>query len=128
MGQNLVVGLMAVFLVTPALADKPEWAGEGKPTAEQREAHGAAMQAKDEYGYEEDAGEKGKKEKAKKEKLKKEKKSRDDSDDQDDLDELKGLEKQADKKSIQEQKELGKGSETGQAAREERKKWWKFWE
>jgi hypothetical protein len=40
----------------------------------------------------------------------------------------KGMEKQQQNKMEQEQKELGKGSEQGQAAREERKKWWKFWE
>jgi len=40
---------------------------------------------------------------------------------------LKGLEKQQTKKAEQVQKELGKGSEKGQAMREEhRKKWWKF--
>jgi hypothetical protein len=32
-----------------------------------------------------------------------------------------------DLKSEQVQKELGKGSEEGQEAREMRKKWWKFW-
>ena len=124
MKQGLIVGLTALFLVAPALADKPEWAGEGKPVAQQKEAHREGMQVKGEYAYEleEDGGKKIKKEKAKTEKLKKEKKSKDDSDD------LKGLEKQAAKKSIQEQKELGKGSETGQEARDVRKKWWKFWE
>ena len=40
----------------------------------------------------------------------------------------KGLEKQREKKSEQVQKELGKGSEKGQEARETRKKWWKFFE
>jgi hypothetical protein len=40
----------------------------------------------------------------------------------------KGMEKQREMKSIQEQKELGKGSETGQEAREQRKKWWRFWD
>ena len=40
----------------------------------------------------------------------------------------KGLEKQKEKKMAQEQKELDKGSEQGQASRENRKKWWKFWE
>ena len=40
----------------------------------------------------------------------------------------KGLEKQQSMKTEQEQKELGKGSEKGQQAREEHgKKWWKFW-
>lgn len=127
MKQGLIVGLTALFLVAPVLADKPEWAGEGKPVAQQKEAHREAMQVKGEYAYEleEDGGKKLKKEKAKTEKLKKEKKSKDGLDD---IDELKGLEKQAAKKSGQQQKDLGKGSETGQEAREERKKWWKFWE
>ena len=40
-----------------------------------------------------------------------------------------GMQKQREMKTEQEQKELGKGSEQGQAAREtHRKKWWKFWE
>ncbi|WP_237062017.1 hypothetical protein [Microbulbifer zhoushanensis] len=40
----------------------------------------------------------------------------------------KGMAKQAAKKAEQERKELGKGSEQGQAAREENsKKWWQFW-
>ncbi len=39
-----------------------------------------------------------------------------------------GLNKQYDMKTEQEQKELGKGSEKGQEIREEhRRKWWKFW-
>jgi hypothetical protein len=42
--------------------------------------------------------------------------------------EIKGLEKQKEKKSAQVQKELGKGSAQGQEARQQRKKWWKFWE
>ena len=38
-------------------------------------------------------------------------------------------EKQMAKKAEQERKELGKGSEQGQAKREENsRKWWKFWE
>lgn len=42
--------------------------------------------------------------------------------------EPKGLEQQRERKMEQEQKELGKGSEQGQEAREQRKKWWRFWE
>ncbi|MFC1467676.1 hypothetical protein ACFLQY_03175 [Verrucomicrobiota bacterium] len=38
-----------------------------------------------------------------------------------------GIEKQRVKKAEQVQKELGKGSERGQEARQKRKKWWKFW-
>lgn len=56
----------------------------------------------------------------------------DDDDDREDKDKnqttLKGLEKQQAMKSQQIQNESGKGSEQGQAAREENsKKWWKFW-
>jgi hypothetical protein len=41
----------------------------------------------------------------------------------------KGLEKQREKKSEQERKEIDKGSEQGQKMREEHsRKWWKFWE
>lgn len=41
---------------------------------------------------------------------------------------LKKVEKQKEKKAEQVQKEAGKGSEKGQAMREEhRRKWWKFW-
>ena len=40
-----------------------------------------------------------------------------------------GLEKQREKKADQEHTEEGKGSEQGQASREEHsRKWWKFWE
>jgi len=40
-----------------------------------------------------------------------------------------GLKKQAENKANQQRNELGKGSEMGQAKREENsKKWWKFWE
>lgn len=39
-----------------------------------------------------------------------------------------GSEQLRQRKSEQEQKELGKGSEQGQEAREQRKKWWRFWE
>jgi hypothetical protein len=42
--------------------------------------------------------------------------------------EITGFDKQREKKAEQEQKELDKGSEQGQASREGRKKWWKFWE
>ena len=42
---------------------------------------------------------------------------------------VQGLEKQTEKKSQQMMNETDKGSETGQAKREENsKKWWKFWE
>ena len=40
--KMLVLILMGAF-VLPVMADKPEWAGKGKPTAEQKSAHEAAM-------------------------------------------------------------------------------------
>ena len=60
-------------------------------------------------------------------------KDRDDDEHDDDDDKYKSsensLEKQREKKVEQERKEIGKGSEQGQASREEhRRKWWKFWE
>ena len=45
-----------------------------------------------------------------------------------DSDKPAGLAKQREKKSAQEQKELGRGSEQGQKAREENsRKWWQLW-
>lgn len=113
-----LIGLVVMsLLVMPALAEKPAWAGKGKPTAEQKEMHRAAMEAK---GDDMDMDESRLKEKKeKKEKKQKKEKSSD----------TKGLEKQREMKADQEQKELGKGSEKGQKSREENsKKWWKFWE
>lgn len=126
MRNKLIVGLVALFLVAPALADKPEWAGDGKPTSEQKEVHKEAMTAKAGYDDEDSYLNKEKNKKDKQKKEKKEKKLK--SEQGDDRDELKGLDKQALKKSDQERKELGKGSEAGQDGRDESKKWWKFWE
>jgi len=126
MKKNLIVGLAALFLAAPTLAEKPEWAGEGKPTAGQKEAHKEAMKAEADYGDEDDYLNKEKNKKDKQKKEKKEKKLKDNQGE--DYGELRGLDKQAVKKSEQERKELGKGSETGQERREESKKWWKFWE
>lgn len=77
MRNKLIVGLVALFLVAPALADKPEWAGDGKPTSEQKEVHKEAMTAK--AGYDDEDSylnkEKNKKDKQKKEKKEKKEKS-----------------------------------------------------
>jgi hypothetical protein len=43
-------------------------------------------------------------------------------------DDNRGMEKQRERVMEQEQKELGKGSEQGQESREQRRKWWRFWE
>ena len=109
MKKNLLALLLAGVFIAPAIADKPEWTGKGKPSDEQKAAHEAAMQAKKDIDDRDDRI---------KEKKEKEDKSR----------ELKGIEKQNLKKSEQPQKELDKGSDKGQESRDENsKKWWKFW-
>jgi len=112
MKKNLLALLLASVFVAPAIADKPEWTGKGKPSDEKKAAHQAAMQAKEDIDDSEDRI------KEKEEKEEKEGSSN----------ELKGIEKQSLKKSEQPQKELDKGSEKGKESREENsKKWWKFW-
>ena len=112
MNRNLIVLILLSVFVAPVMADKPEWAGNGKPTDEQKAVHKSAMEAKgdsddDDYRLNEKKQKKEKKDKSSK---------------------LKGIEKQGVKKSEQEQKEVEKGSDKGQASREEnRKKWWKLW-
>ncbi len=106
MNTKLIVLLVMGLFVTPVMAEKPEWAGKGKPTIEQKEAHRAAMKAKggvdgEEYRLKE----------------KKEKSTI-----------PTGLEKQRAKKSEQTQNEIDKGSNKGQESRENSKKWWKFWD
>ena len=112
MRKNFLALLLAGVFTAPAIADKPEWTGKGKPSDEQKAAHQAAMQAKKDIDDRDDRI------KEKKEKKEKEEKSR----------ELKGIEKQNLKKSEQPQKELDKGSDKGKESRDENsKKWWKFW-
>ena len=109
MNRNLIVLILLSVFVVPVMADKPEWAGNGKPTDEQKAVHKSAMEAKVDS---DDDGDRQKEKKEKKEKSSK----------------LKGIEKQHAKKSEQEQKELERGSDKGKASREEnRKKWWKLW-
>ena len=97
MKKTTIATLVCAVISISALAEKPGWAGKGKPTAEQKEAHRTTMKAKDNP----------------EEKIEKEK--------------LKGFEKQKEKKSTQIMKESERGSEKGQEARKTRKKWWKFW-
>lgn len=135
MKSLLAITLATSIISVHALAEKPEWAGSDKPTAEQKDAHRNAIKAKQDL--EDKADEKYKKvkqEKIKKEKIKKEKNIKDGKEQRayksDDLDaeQLKGLEKQRAKKAEQVQKELDKGSEQGKASRDANsKKWWKFW-
>ena len=114
MNKNLIVLILMSVFVIPAMADKPEWAGKGKPTEEQKAAHKAAMEAKEDLDDDDDDDDDRKKEK-------KEKKEKPDK--------LKGAEKQTAKKLDQPQNELDKGSDKGKESREANsKKWWKFWE
>lgn len=109
-----------------AFAEKPAWAGKGKPSMEQRQEHKATMNAKGDDNQQRENpdwdldDEKKKQNKALKKQQKKETKQ---------LREKKNteqMEKLREQKSVQEQKELGKGSEEGQKSRETRKKWWHF--
>jgi hypothetical protein len=113
---------VTLFLfTTPALAEKPEWAGKGKPTAEQKDIHRATMETK---GNLEDS-DKSKKKSDKSSKSEKSEKSKSEKDSEE---KVKGLEKQKLKKTDQQMKELDKGSDQGQESRDNRKKWWRFWD
>lgn len=138
MKVKFLMFLLMAMVTVPVLADKPDWAGKGKPESGKERADNAKMKAKDymdrEHGESADHMNMDKK-KDKGEKLKgfekeKDKHSKSEEkmkmDKHDDTD-LKGLEKQRMKKMEQEQKELGQGSEQGQENREQSKKWWKFW-
>jgi len=119
MNIKLLVSLLAVVLAQPVLAEKPEWAGKGKPTAEQKEIHKSAMEAKEEQEDKINEEIKAVKDKHKDKLDEQENKGRPDK--------VSGIEKQQDKKLNQPQKELDKGSEKGKESRENSKKWWKFW-
>jgi hypothetical protein len=118
MKKNILALLLAGVFIAPAIADKPEWTGKGKPSDEQKTAHQAAMEAKENIEDSEDRIKEKEEKIETEEKIEKDDKSR----------ELKGIEKQSLKKLEQPQKELDKGSDKGQESREENsKKWWKFW-
>jgi hypothetical protein len=42
--------LLSLLISTPALAEKPEWAGKGQPTEEQKKAHKEVMTQKQQGG------------------------------------------------------------------------------
>ena len=112
MKKNLIVLILLSIFVVPVMADKPEWAGKGKPTDEQKAVHKSAMEAKVDSDDDDDRLNEKKQKKEKEDKSSK----------------LKGIDKQSAKNSEQEQKELERGSDKGRASREEnRKKWWKLW-
>ena len=101
----ILIALSFVFIGT-AIAEKPGWVSQKKAVKDDMKAQKKEMKA-----YPDNEREK---------KEKKDKKIKDEK--------IKGLEKQREKKSAHVQKELGKGSAQGQEARQQRKKWWKFWE
>lgn len=125
---RIVFALLMAFAITPAFADKPQWAGKGKPDKEagsrleQWESRHSGQRGKsyedDDSEYEdenqdEDSGSQSREQRSKKSFRE---------------DKPRGLIRQTEKKTEQEQKEMGRGSEKGREAREIRKKWWKFWE
>ena len=119
---------LSIFISLPASADKPEWAGTGKPTAEQKQAHKAAMQRKIDDTKENigDKTKKAKPEKSKGQAKQQQKKAHkaaagkesiEDKVDKTKPETPKGLAKQQQKKTEQVQKELDKGSEKGKESR-----------
>ncbi len=133
----LVVLCLASVFAVPAIAEKPEWAGKGKPTEEQKAAQKEAMKAKedlddddrdddlDDEDLDEDDSDDDSEE-AKDKKEKKDKKNKKDKEAK--AGNSDGPAELENKKADQERKELGKGSEKGQESREANsKKWWKFW-
>lgn len=108
----IMIGLCGLFAASFAMAEKPADKGNNVKKHEQVET-----KQKLEESMEENSGGKLKHE----EKLKKQ--------DQSMNQETSGKETQPNQKGDREQKELDKGSEQGQASREEHsRKWWKFWE
>ena len=131
MMRNTTAFIVFSLIAFPTVAEKPVWAESGQPTAEQKEAPVKAMEERD--GLEMLRNEKlENREQEREEKIKKENGNRrgyvSHGDGKTGFEELKGFDKQREKKSEQIQKELGKGSQEGEASRETRRKWWRFWE
>ncbi|MDX1693749.1 MAG: hypothetical protein R3208_08275 [Ketobacteraceae bacterium] len=125
----LLIPFSLALAAVPVWAEKPEWAGKGKPAAEQVETHTETMKAKsrdDEADKpESQASEKGSKMKKEKQQ---EQKSKPEKAKAALIEDRAPLEKQQGKKMDHVQKETDSGSEQGQESRQERKKWWRFWE
>ena len=140
MNKILIAAMTSLAISAPALADKPE-APKDKPAQGLIEAQADnKVQAKAEpYRLTDEEKRAFAEKKAKHEQMKGEhdgkkidrmahKPEHKHMDEEQPEEKLKGMEKQQAKKAEQERKELDKGSETGQAAREEHsKKWWQFW-
>ena len=143
-----VLGLTAWLSSPQVLAEKPSWAGQGKPSAEQRAEHKAAMTSKrgdDDQEADDDNGKPNKDKKDKK--LKKDNKAGKGKPDNAGKPDKADMTEKAANREMKEQagekggdpeprkakteammKELDKGSEVGQESRQERRKWWQFWD
>lgn len=146
---SLIITL-TLFISNATVAEKPEWAGKGKPTKEQLKNHKASMKAKEgvenenkKMGVESEKAKNKKKkikddkkksksisEQAKNKKEKKEKKDKKDKKDKNMLAKQKGgkdkaaeMKAQAVKPEIKEKTNNDKSTEKAQ---EVRKKWWQF--
>ncbi|ASP47569.1 hypothetical protein [Cognaticolwellia beringensis] len=134
-----ILSLLIIFTLLTAnvaFAEKPEWAGKGKPTKEQLKAHKASMKAKEsvENEHEKMAGDfekdkekaknktkdKVKKDKNKQDKIKKEKAIKKQKVNKNETEALKN---NADKSAAKEKVDTDKSSEQ---AKEVRKKWWQI--
>lgn len=129
MNKFLITTVASLIISAPAFAEKPATAGKGKP--EHIEARQDLVNSQAEKHVQPKAEpyrlteEEKRHFEAKKNKADKEMKH---TDSHKDHDRVAGKDKQHDKKADQIRKEEGKGSEQGQASREEHsKKWWKFW-
>lgn len=107
---RLIVTILFMFTSQTLLAEKPSWAGKGKPSAEQKEAHKKAMNSKEDDNDD-------------KEKKSKKEKSKNHEDDDDDNDDKEKKSKDMKNKSLNDMKEIEKGIEQKE---EKRKKWWNF--
>ena len=123
--QRLVVlVIILVFLPTSAtFANKADKAQKHQ----HKETHQMEHKSKNDRMHDNAMGDKANK--AKSQKDNQDSKGGDRSTELTDTDKPSGQSKQQEKKALQDRKELGKGSETGQEQRKEHsRKWWKFWE
>jgi hypothetical protein len=119
-----IVIIVLALISANVWADKPAWAGKGKPTAEQLEAHKAAMNAKEDVEEQEEGKKKKSDRLMKEKKIKNEKKLKKEREPQ-----AKERDRLAGKKVDQERNETDKGSQKAQEQREQNSnKWWRFWE
>jgi len=124
----ILPAFILALIAAPAFAENPHNSGKEKHAAEQAEQGHDAMQettyemdkqaGKEAHDMDDEAEDMAHESDESMEKMEKAEKEK-----------MKGHDKQAEKKAGREMKELDKGSEQGQEARQEHsKKWWKFWE